>query len=215
MSIDASGNITAEIKALVAANLAGHCGLDIHGVYEVDTFESFDIREACRSYGLKIEEIKGFESEDQADAVRYQQQSEMLHAGVTTLVKIGGLLKPLIFVKRFTSDYANLNEYIRYGISLHELGHADDMIRGINYQDGKSISLDKAEAYAEVFCLRRLNGNKDPVSELTRNLFAKRLCSMNGKDPLKRRIYEEAMKMMSRGKVAMWASKSIPGVELT
>ncbi|KPG99425.1 hypothetical protein AEQ67_09815 [Pseudomonas sp. RIT-PI-q] len=214
MSTDGLDNPTTELKAFITANLADHCGLDIHGVYEIDTLEGFDIREACRSHGLEIEEVKGFESEDEADAVRYQQ-SEILHAGVTILVKIGGLLKPVIFIKREMSNYASLNEYVRYGITLHELGHADDMIRGINYQDGKSISLDKAEAYAEVFCLRRLNGNKDPVSEMTRNLFAKRLCNMNGKDPLKRRVYEEAMTMMSRGKVATWASKSIPGVELT
>jgi hypothetical protein len=205
----------AEIKAIVAANLAGYCGLDIHGVYEVDTLEGFDIREACRSYGLEIEEIRGFESENEADAVRYHQQAQMQHAGVTTLVKIGGLLKPLIFVKRVLADDARLNECFRYGIALHELGHADDMIRGVNYQDGRAISLDRAEAYAEVFSLRRLNGNKDPLSELTRNLFAKRLCNMNGKDPLKKRIYDEAMKIMSRGKVATWASKSIKGVELT
>lgn len=197
------------LKSVIAANLEGHCGLDIHGILDVDTVDDLDIHEACKGYGLEIEEVIGFMPEDEEDATRYQQQSDVQNAGFTVLVSIGGILKPLVFIKRVIVDHDRLNVLARYGITLHELGHADDMIRGINCKQGELIALDKAEAHAEVFCLRQLNKKKDPVSELTRNLFAKRLVNMNGRDPLKKRIYEEVIKVMSRGKIATWASKSM------
>lgn len=197
------------IKAVITANLVGHCGLDIHGIFDVDIIDNLDIYEACRSFGLEIEEVIGFKPEDEEDAERYQRQSDVQSAGVTILTSIGGEIKPLIFIKRVIVDHDDLNDLARYGITLHELGHADDMIRGINCKRGELIALDKSEAHAEVFCLRQLNNRKDPISELTRNLFARRLFNMNGRDPLKKRIYDEVIKVMSRRKIATWASKSM------
>ena len=195
------------IQSLIAANLAGNCGLDIHGVF---TVESVDIgeRELFQQHGLEFEEIVGFVPDNETEAASYKQQSEVQNAGVTILARIEGLLKPAIFIKRVMADHAGVNDLARYGITLHELGHAEDMILGVNLRKGEPFSLAKAEAHAEVFCLRQLNKRKEDVSIMTRDVFAKRLLKMSGADAFKKSIFAEAIKKIRREKLVRWARKA-------
>ena len=181
-------------------------GLDLHGIFDIESFENFDIVTTCSASGLLVDRILSFKAEDDAIANVY---SKLSGDGCTILVSSNGIAKPVIFLKQKMHEHTQLNNCFRLGVLLHELGHADDMIRGINYKSGQAIDLARAEAHAEVFCLRRLNSLKNPYAEIARNIFARRLAKMNGKNPLKTAIYNEVISQMSRKKIALWASKSV------
>ncbi|WP_323168315.1 hypothetical protein [Pseudomonas atacamensis] len=196
------------IQSFIAKNLVGNCGLDIHGVYTVDTIDVSE-NELFQQHGLAVEEVVAFLPDNATEAACYRDQSEVQNAGVTILVKIGGLLKPAIFLRRVMNDHAGMDDLARYGITLHELGHAEDMILGVNLRKGEPFSLAKAEAYAEVFCLRQLNKRKEDISIMTRDVFAKRLLKMNEADAFKKSIYAEAIKKIRREKLVRWARKAM------
>lgn len=195
------------IQSFIAKNLVGNCGLDIHGVFTVEDVDVSD-RELFQQHGLEFEEIVSFVSDNETEATNYKQHSEVQNSGVTILARIGGLLKPTIFIKRVMIDHAGMDDLARYGITLHELGHAEDMILGVNLRKGEPFSLAKAEAYAEVFCLRQLNKRKEDISIMTRDVFAKRLLKMNEADAFKKSIYAEAIKKIRREKLVRWARKA-------
>lgn len=200
------------IKELIDTAMRERCGLDLHGIFEMDKLDGLNVKEACNQRGLHVTEVISFGGSDDSISAEYVTQSG---AGFTTLVSVMGVEKPVIFVQKVLIEHSGINDLSRYGIILHELGHADDMIRGGNYRKGQPVDLAKVEAYAEVFCLRRLNKAKDEISELVRNMFAKRLVSMNGQSPLKTAIYKEAVSQMSRGKLATWAAKAPKEFTLT
>ena len=202
------------IEDMVQRIVSGRCGLDLHGVFEVAAIAGLDVVAECRARGVKADKAIAFDVEDQVLADQYQQ-SQFHASGLTTLIVAGAQAKPVVFVKQSVTDDKRFDRLLRYGLVLHELGHANDMIKGVNFRKGSPVSLQAAEAYAEVFCLRRLNDTKDEMSEVTRNLFAARLCRMNGAGTFKQGIYDAAIQQMSRGKLSKWASKAIRGVEFT
>lgn len=194
------------IKDLIDEILRSRCGLDLHGVFVVDSLGGHDVREACRLAGLDVDEVQSFTGDSEASTAYYQS---LKGDGYTSLVSVSGVTKPVIFVQQTLAEDELLSDHLLLGVILHELGHADDMIQGHNFGANGPMNLAKAEAYAEVFCLRKLNASKDGSSQFARNLVAKRVFTMKGKGALKSATYDEVIKVTSRKKLALWA-KDVP-----
>lgn len=190
--------------------LKDNCGLDIHGVYEVVGVAGKDARTLGLQLGIQIDEVLGFATND-PEAETYRNYGFQA-SGLTSLVTIGGITKPIVFIEQQMLEHVEFNALVKYGVSRHELGHAKDMILGVSLKAGMDVNLAKAEAYAERFCLQRLDGEHDPISDSARNIFAKRLYLMRGKEGIKGRIFQEVVKRIDGGKISKWASLAIPGL---
>lgn len=135
------------------------------GVYKATAFE--DLSNAFELANVDKSGIVNFSDEmESSDTVDSYNQNQ--GDAFTNLIKLEGKDKVFVFYRKGLGDDGPGFEGICTSVLLlHEVGHADDMRKGINFNvKKKTVDLLGAEIYAETFAIRLLDKKSRDKSDL-------------------------------------------------
>lgn len=125
--------------------------------------------------------------------------------GITNFYTVGSETKSAVFIlENEPGNSVRLLE--RYVALIHELGHVDDMQKGLNIKfDGSQIDIIKAEGYAEVFALKYFDKDKNNrIFGFIKAMYAKSLLDRKNENDTYREIHKQINTFFRDTRLKKW-----------
>lgn len=140
------------------------------GVYELPA-EQFNEKPEANLATVGKSHLTVIRYEAEVDNIGEEKDEQIVGTGHTVVVRDQyGKVRPIIFIRLNINSKSideseehgeNMRDGIRLLVLMHEMGHADDVARSINFDhENKKLDIVKAEAYAHQFVCKhaaRLN----------------------------------------------------------
>lgn len=188
-----------------------HLGVNVHSIHHIPSDQMLSpVEERLTELGISYDEVIYFTpTEDDERSTSYGQH--ICAAGTTSFFLKNGSANSTIFMnsnigKLTNSEGSELENIFKYIFLIHEIGHAEDFDKQINFHRAtRKVDLVSAEAYADVYTLKYLKSSKSPAMKIARKYYCKNMLENKANNEFCKAVFNKVKKSFLESKIREWA----------
>ncbi|HHK8488960.1 hypothetical protein AB6H46_22930 [Vibrio alginolyticus] len=191
------------------------CGLNVASVMEVEIDDyGLSTSEIFNKYNVEYDKPVVFSDvEDSSRHVGYGESQGV--KGWATNYTHNNEIKTAIFIVKNPeysgpqleeTEQSEFLSILKTITLLHELGHVHDIQNSINFDhSNQSVNLIAAEAYADIFALKKLKSWKHPYGKLALKTFSVALLERRNNSDFYAQVHSQIRKKVLESKLRTWS----------
>ena len=186
-------------------------GLPVEAIHLVDNLTiAMGVEELLNKHRIIYDEVIKFNCQNEFDESNDYTRPHSV-GGLTIFIKTNNIEKAVIFISEepiFIPDGDVKLDFLsmcHYMFLIHELGHVEDFTKGINIKKTENIDLVKAEAYADIFTLKKLKSKSHPAIRIALSYYAKNVIANSSKNEFYKAVMLQIRKKILLENIRKWA----------